>query len=497
MSTVSTQSNPLWSWLNAKEFRMLIGDELVDAADGETMAVVSPRDLREVAAIPMATNSDVTRAVASARHAFDDGRWRTMQARERASILRRIGDLVSSHASELAFLEAVDAGKPTSVTLNGDLAIGAEAFDFFASRTLAAETRSATMPRGVFHHRLTSPVGVVAELLPWNGPLWTGLQRLAAILAGGNSAVIKPAELASLSFLRVSELLLEADLPPGVVNVITGTGAGVGAALTLADGIDLVSHTGGTVTGSHILASVAPSLRRVSFELGGKNPCIVMADVDVEQVVEYCSMGGFTNSGQVCTSCSRILVQRPVYETFVTQLSAAADALRLGDPLNAETELGPLISADHAAKVRRYIELGTAHARVAAGGQMPSDPELSLEAFVQPTVISDLPFGSALTREEIFGPVVTIERFDEFNEAIARANDTEFGLAGGIFTRDLDTAWAAADALDVGQVYINQWFTPGELAAPASGHKHSGYGPSGFEKYCQPKELFFNSQLPG
>ena len=470
---------------------MLIDGQLVAATEGTTFESVSPRDGRVVARMSLAGESDARRAAAAARRAFDNGPWPRAAAKDRAAALRRIAALLERHADEFAFLEAVDSGKPVSNVLRSDIAVSLDSLDYFAGSARAATASSAEMPDPqLVHHGLREPLGVVLEILPWNGPLWTGVQRLAAILISGNVAVVKPASVASLTFLRLGQLLAQADLPPGVVNIVTGPGRTVGRQLVTDVDVDLVSLTGSVQSGAEVLGLAAPSITRVVLELGGKNPAIVAADADLEAAVRWVAIGALANGGQVCTCASRILVQRSIYEPFLAGLVERIGAIRVGDPLEAATEMGPLVSAEHAASVRGYIEAGRAEARLVLGGTPYDDPVRSAGAYVRPTVFANAAPDCRIAREEIFGPVVTVIQFDDAEEAIRIANDTAYGLSAGVFTSNLDTAWSISRRLRAGQVYVNRWFAPGMLEAPSQGYRQSGYGTIAPERYTQRKNLF-------
>jgi betaine-aldehyde dehydrogenase len=485
-------SDPRWSMISAEPYPLLIDGRLVPAADGAVFPSISPRDNQPVAKIAQAGAADVAAGVAAARKAVDEGPWGRTTAKERGAALRRIADLVAKHADELAFLESVDAGKPISSVHFSDLSISLDSLEYFAGRARVSRGAAAQMPDpAVLHHELLEPMGVVAEILPWNGPLWTGVQRMAAILAAGNAAIVKPAQMASLTFMRLAQLLVEADLPPGVITVLAGSGGTVGEALVLDPRVDMISLTGGIESGSRVLAQAAPMVKRVSLELGGKNPNIVFADADLDAAVFWSALGAFGNTGQICVCGSRILVQRPAVDRFVDGLVARAEAMKVGEPLDPETELGPVIAASHGAKVWEYIEIGKGEARLATGGVRYTDPVRSKGAYIPPTVFVDATPSCRIAREEIFGPVVAVLPFETEAEALALANDTSYGLASGLFTRDLDTAWRVARGLKAGQVYVNQWFSPGVLEAPSHGYKQSGYGGVGMEKYMQSKNVFF------
>jgi acyl-CoA reductase-like NAD-dependent aldehyde dehydrogenase len=491
-TTMDWSTDPRWSLVSPEPYPLLIGGRLVPAADGAVFPAVSPRDNEPVARISQAGARDVAAAVAAAREAFDSGPWGRTTAKDRGAALLRIADLIEGHADELAFLESIDAGKPISSVHYSDLSISLDSLRFFAGRARISPARAAEMPdAAVIHHELIEPMGVVAEILPWNGPLWTGIQRMAAILAAGNTAIVKPAQMASLTFMRVAQLLLEADLPPGTVNVVAGPGGVVGEALTLDSRVDMISLTGGIETGTRILEQAATQVKRISLELGGKNPNLVFADADLDTAVFWSALGAFGNTGQICVCGSRILVERSIHDRFVEALVAKAESMKVGEPLDPETELGPVIAASHGAKVWEYIEIGKKEARLLTGGEQYTDAVRSKGAYIPPTVFAEATPTCRIAREEIFGPVVAVLPFDTEAEAVAIANDTTYGLSAGLFTRDLDRAWRLGRALKAGQVYVNQWFSPGVLEAPGHGYKQSGYGGVGIEKYSQHKQLFF------
>lgn len=483
--------DPRWSLIDSAPYPLLIGGELRPAADGATFDAVSPRDDRAVASIALAGPADVAAAASAARAAVDSGPWGRSTGRDRAKALAAIADTFAAHADELAFLESVDAGKPISSVHYSDISISLDALSYFAGRAQSVTGRAASMPdSSVLHHELLEPMGVVAEILPWNGPLWTGVQRMAAILAAGNAAIMKPAQMASLTFARLAQLLAELDLPPGVINVVTGPGSVVGEALVKDQRVDLISFTGGIEAGSRVLELAAPSVKRISLELGGKNPNIVCDDADLDQAVWWSRLGAFGNTGQICVCGSRILVQRGIYDQFVERLGSTAAEMRVGDPLDPETELGPVISSGHADKVWSYIDIGKGEGRLVTGGVAYDDPARARSTYIPPTVFADTDPSCRIMREEIFGPVVALQAFDTLDEALAIANDTTYGLASGLFTSDIDRAAYLSRGLKAGQVYVNQWFSPGVLEAPSHGYRQSGYGGVGMEKYQQAKNVF-------
>jgi acyl-CoA reductase-like NAD-dependent aldehyde dehydrogenase len=486
-----------WQLISREPYPLLIGGELRPAADGRTFDAVSPRDERTIAQIAFAGPDDVEAAVAAARAAVDDGPWGTTTARERSRILERMADTLAAHADEIAFLEAVDAGKPIGSVHYSDISISLDALRFFGGQAQALTAQVAAMPDAqVTHHERLEPLGVVAEIFPWNGPLWTGVQRMAAILAAGNAAILKPASPASLAFARFAQLLAELDIPPGVINVLTGSGGVVGDALVRHPGVDMISLTGGMETGTRVLELAAPQVKRVSLEMGGKNPNIVCDDADLDRAIFWSKLGAFGNTGQICVCGSRILVQRGIYDEFVSRLAAAAEEMRVGDPLDTDTELGPVISREHADKVWRYVGIGSGESRLVTGGTPYTDDVRARRTYIPPTVFADATPECVTAREEIFGPVVSLLPFDTLEEALRIANDTTYGLASGLFTQDLDRAAYLSAGLKAGQVYVNQWFSPGVLEAPSHGYKQSGIGGVGMRKYLQSKNVFTRTSDP-
>jgi acyl-CoA reductase-like NAD-dependent aldehyde dehydrogenase len=460
------------------------------SAGGEQRDVTSPRDGERITSIAWGAEEDVDAAVSAGQAAMQRG-WRKTSARERSDLLLALADRLAEEYDELAYLESIDNGKTIGAMTGNDMGVGINSVRYFAAAARTMESRSALLPdASVVHHELLEPVGVVAELLPWNGPIWTGLQRLAAITAAGNAAVLKPSEVAGAPvLLRVCELAAEVGFPAGVVNLVNGDGR-VGEALVKHPGVGLVSLTGGTATGSRVLAAAAPSIKRVALELGGKNPNVVFADGDLEQAVMWSGIGAFSNSGQICVAGSRVLVEESVVAEFVSGVKEYADGLAVGDPLLASSEMGPVVSEGHAEAVWSSIETARSEGSIVTGG-VRYEGERSHLTYVPPTVVTDLRPDSETATREIFGPVLSVVPFRSEAEAIEIANSTNYGLACGLFTKDVDRAWRVSSALKSGEVYINRWFTPGVLEAPSEGHGQSGLGEIGMRKYQLRKNLFF------
>jgi acyl-CoA reductase-like NAD-dependent aldehyde dehydrogenase len=479
--------DPRWSLLPSDPYPMLVDGELIGS--GSTIPLESPRDKKTYGSFFAADAEIVERAVASARRALT-GPWARTTPEERGALLARVGELLVEHADELAFLDAVDAGKTVTSTYTGDFTLSLDALAYYPQ--VAAELQGGSADLGVpsiAHRRRFEPIGVVVEILPWNGPLWTGVQQMAAILAGGNVAIMKPAELASASWMRLAQLLVEVGFPPGVVQVVAGTGREVGEAFVTHPGVDLVSITGGVETGTHVLGTAAPQLKRVALELGGKNPNIVLDDADLDSAAFWGAMGGFSATGQVCVAGSRVLVDRSVHDAYVEKLIAQASALTVGEPLEPGSDLGPLIGGAQYEKVWRYIEAGRSEATLALGGEAYTDDLRAAGWYVPPTVFVDVDPASPLATDEIFGPVIAVTAFDGVEEALALANDTTYGLAAGVFTGSAERAETFAAGLQAGQVYVNRWFAP-RLRAPALGYKRSGMGGVGIHRYLQEKNIY-------
>ena len=437
---------------------LFIDGEWVTSSTGERFAVVNPSDASVVREVDVASDADVERAIAAARQAFDHGPWPTAPAAERAALLARTADLLVRDRDELARLETVNTGKALRESAY-DIDDVASVFRYYAG--LATEDTSRVVDAGsdtVRSRIVHEPVGVCGLISPWNYPLLQISWKVAPALAAGNTVVIKPSQVTPLSTIKMVELLEEAGAPKGVVNLVLGPGARVGHALAAHPDVDLVSFTGGTEAGRSILAAAAPLVKRVALELGGKSPNIVFADADFEAALDNALTGAFIHSGQSCSAGCRVIVEAPLYDRFVDELGRRADAIRVGHGLTEGTETGALISEEHRAKVERHIALAvTQGARLVAGGSRPSEPELQAGFYVRPTVFADVRRDMTVIREEVFGPVVTVERFTTEDEAVELGNDTNYGLAGAVWTRDPERAKRVARRLRHGTVWINEY----------------------------------------
>ena len=456
---------------------MLIGGEWVQALDGRTFATINPATETDLVEVALASPADVDRAVRAAREAFEYGSaWSRTTPRERGRLLWRIADLIEENADELAQLETLDNGKLVGAAREGDVAIAANLFRYFAG--WATKIEGTTIPMstpGHDYHAYTrrEPLGVVAGIVPWNFPLLMACFKIVPALTAGNTVILKPAEQTPLSALWLGGLLLEAGLPPGVVNVLPGFGE-TGAALVEHPDVDKVAFTGSTETGRKIAATAATSnLKKVSLELGGKAPNIIFADADLEAAIAGAVLGGFFNEGQCCVNGSRLYVQRDVFDEVVEGVAAAARGITVGSGFDPNVNMGPMVSREQHEKVLSYLQQGVRDgAVVAAGG---TERALPTGYFIAPTLLTSVTEDMSVQREEIFGPVVTAMPFDTVDEVVAAANNTRYGLAAGLWSRDIGTAHRVAARLRAGTVWINAWHAD-DVTLPRGGYKESGWG---------------------
>jgi betaine-aldehyde dehydrogenase len=459
--------------------------------------VLNPFDGSVLAAVDEAGPADVARAVAAARAAFDSSPWPATPVRDRAALLDRVAGLLVRDRGEIARLETLDTGKTLTESLQ-DVSDVVAVFRYYAD--LADKEPGRLVDAGnpaVISRIVVEPVGVCALITPWNYPLLQLSWKVAPALAAGNTVVIKPSEVTPMTSIRLVELIEEAGVPGGVVNLVTGSGRTVGAALVEDSRVDMVSFTGGLDTGRSILRAAAATVKKVAVELGGKNPNIVFADTDLETVVDNALTAVFLHSGQVCSAGARLIVEEPVHDAVVAALAERAERIVLGNGLKPGTECGPLVSAAQLARTERYVAGALAEgARLAAGGRRPDDAELRDGFFYRPTVLADCTRAMTVVREETFGPILTVERFTSEEEAVALGNDTDFGLAGAVWTGDTARAERVARALRAGTVWIND-FGPYVPQAEWGGYKRSGngreLGPSGLAEYQEIKHIWQNT----
>ncbi|MCX5251641.1 aldehyde dehydrogenase family protein [Streptomyces sp. NBC_00201] len=474
---------------------LYIDGEWTQAAGGGRREVINPYDASVVAVIDEADATDVDRAVRAARRAFDEEDWANAPTRRRADVLLRVRDLLLRDKEEIARTETLDTGK-TLTEARIDVEDVANAFRYFAELAGKDGGRVVDVGPDVLSRVVYQPVGVCALIAPWNYPMLQASWKVAPALAAGNTFVLKPSEITPLTTIAMVRLIEEAGAPRGVANLVLGSGATVGAALTGHPEVDLVSFTGGLGTGRAIMAAAAEGPKNIALELGGKNPNIVFEDADFAAAVDYALDAAFLHSGQVCSAGSRLLVQDVLHDRFVDALARRAATIRLGSGMEERTESGPLSSAEHREKVERYIAIGQEEgARLVTGGTRPDDPALSQGFFLLPTVFADCDRSMRIVQEEVFGPVVTVERFRTEDEAVELANDTRYGLAGGVWTSDASRAQRVAQRLRHGTVWIND-FHPYLPQAEWGGFGHSGVGrelgPTGLREYQEAKHIYQN-----
>jgi phenylacetaldehyde dehydrogenase len=456
--------------------QLLINGEWVDAADGETFDSIDPGTGEVLATVAHGKAEDVDRAVRAARAALS-GPWSTMTPSERGRAIHRLGDLIAENLDELAELDSLDNGKAKAVAAAADVPLAADLFWYMAG--WATKLRGSTvtpslpyMPGAEFHaYTVKEPVGVVGQIIPWNFPLLMAAWKVGPALATGCTIILKPAEQTPLSALRLGELALEAGIPPGVLNVITGYGD-AGAALAEHDDVDKVAFTGSTEVGKLIAqAAGRTNLKRVSLELGGKSPNIVLDDADIEAAIAGSAQGIFFNQGEVCTAASRLFIHERLFDQVVEGVSRAAESIKVGYGMDADTEMGPLVSSEQFDRVTGYLKLGAQEGRAVTGGHAIEGPGY----FVQPTVLVDATADDRIIREEIFGPVVAAMPFADVDDLAAKPNDSVYGLAAGVWTRDISKAHKLAKRIKAGTVHVNTYHIY-DAALPFGGYKQSGWG---------------------
>ncbi len=489
-------TTPLTPSAAATAVQMVIGGDSVDAADGQTFDVVNPATGAVIATAPLGGPADVDRAVEAARKAFEDRKgWATWAAGKRGRSLAKFAALVKSNTEELAQLETRNVGKPIT-SARGEITGVSLVLDYYAGAANKVFGQTIPVSKPGLDLTLREPIGVVGLIVPWNFPLLMASWKVAPALAAGNTAILKPASYSPLTAIRLGELALEAGIPPGVLNVVTGPGGSAGAAMAAHPGIGKIAFTGETTTGQEIMRLASSTVKKVSLELGGKSPNVVFADADLEKFARESPYSVFDNAGQDCCARSRILVERSAHERVVELFAAATRNVKVGDPADDATEVGTLVSAKQLERVREYIEIGLAEgATLVVGGEAPEDPALAGGAYLMPTVFDGVGNDMRIAREEIFGPVVSVIPFDDEEEAVRLANATPYGLSASIWSRDIGRALRTARGVQAGVISVNSNSSV-HTEAPFGGYKQSGIGRelgmAALDLYTETKNVFID-----
>jgi aldehyde dehydrogenase (NAD+) len=482
--------------VDGRHRRMLIGGAWVNAQSGQEMETRNPATGAVLGTVPRGGAEDIELAVAAARQALE-GPWGRFRPADRQRVLLSLADLVETHWDELSLSDTLDMGKPL-VRARADKARVTGMLRYYAGMATSLDGRTIqnSLPGALLSYTVKEPAGVVGAIIPWNAPVAATAWKLGPVLATGCTAVLKPSEEAPLSPLLMAALMMRAGVPDGVINVVTGTGAEAGAPLAEHLGVDKVTFTGSTATGQAILRAAAGNLKRVTLELGGKSPQIVCADADLDTITPTVALAAFANSGQICIAGSRLLVHRSVHDELVERLAAHARGLRVGPGIDPETEIGPLVSERQLDRVSGFLDAGVREGATAlAGGTRLVNGDLAQGYFVAPTVFGDASDTMSIVREEIFGPVISALPFDDLDEAVRRANATPYGLAAGVYTRDIKTAHRLAAQVRAGTVWVNTYHSL-DPAVPFGGFKESGFGKEGgseqMEDYLATKTVWVN-----
>ena len=477
-----------------RQYQLLIDGKWVDAASGKTFTTLNPATGEVLAEVAEADSADIDKAVGAARQALD-GKWGKMSARDRGRLLYKLAQLIQARSPELAALETADNGKPIKESLYVDLPDVAENFEYFAGWANKVMGETIPVPGNFFNYTLREPLGVCGQIVPWNYPLLMAAWKLAPALACGNTVVLKPAEQTPVTALELGKLFLEAGFPDGVINIVPGYGETAGASLAAHKGIDKIAFTGSTEVGKLIAHAAADNLTKVSLELGGKSPNVVFADANLDQAVSGALMAIFMNQGQMCTAGSRLFVEASIKDEFLARMAEKARNIKIGDPTNPTTQMGPQVSAEQLARIKSYVEIGQGEgATVLTGGASPAlEGALQNGYFYAPTILDGVTNNMRVAQEEIFGPVASVISFENEADLVKMANDTLYGLAAAIWTSDITRAHRFAKQVKAGVVWIN---TYGILnaASPFGGYKQSGYGrelgKNALDLYTQTKSVW-------
>jgi betaine-aldehyde dehydrogenase len=464
------------------------------AQGGATRDLINPSNGERVATVTEGTQADAEQAIRAARKAFDEGPWSSISAADRAALLLRVADAVDAHRDEFVRIDTLNNGKPLR-ECEYDAIDAANCFRYYAGLATKPHGQTFEVPAPSQSFTVREPIGVCGQIIPWNYPLLMAVWKLAPALAAGNVCVLKPAELTPLSALRLAMIFEKLEFPAGVVNIVTGAGSTVGQAIASSPLVDKIAFTGGTKTGRSIMQAAATNLKKISLELGGKSPNVVFADADFDTAVDYALFGIYANAGQVCSAGSRLLLERPLHDRFLERLVARAKKIRVGDGFDPNTEMGPLISPVHRERVESYIKVGTDEgATLLCGGNRMGGP-LAAGNFIEPTIFDDTKPTMRIVQEEIFGPVLVVQSFDDEADAVRIANDTVYGLAGAVFTQDVAKAHRIIRKLRAGITWINTYH-PTYNEAPWGGYKQSGFGSElgtyGYDAYTEVKQINVN-----
>jgi acyl-CoA reductase-like NAD-dependent aldehyde dehydrogenase len=477
--------------------QLFINNEWRAAASGATMEVVNPSTEEVCASVASADRSDLDAAVEAARAAFD-GPWGEMSARERGRLVRKLGERLMERADDVSRLETLHNGKPIMESRQIEIPLAAECFEYYGGWSDKVMGETIPVKGNHLNYTLREPLGVCAAIVPWNFPLLIAVWKIAPALACGNTIIVKPASQTPLTALALGEIAVEVGLPPGVFNVLTGPGAKLGQAIVEHPGIDKIAFTGDTTTGKSIMRGAADTLKKITLELGGKSPNIVLADADIDAAIRGATIGIFYGKGEVCAAGSRLLVDSSIKDEFIDKLAARTKKMAVGDPMDPKTRFGALSSRKQLETVLRYVDSAKREGATLVAGGERADIGTGKGYFFRPTVFADVTPAMTIAREEIFGPVLAAIDFADLDEAIARANDTPYGLAAGIWTRDIKKAHYVARKLQAGTVWINT-YNVYDTASPFGGYKQSGFGREmsahALEHYTQTKSVWVDLNM--